>query len=180
MKVKAIAVMALTAMALTLISCNSKKAVTTVVKKTSSVTSSQAVKLKNTTVVVSKLKGYTAYVIKYVGKSGKVIKMNNNASLMKNGDQVYLSIDDAKGSSMFKDFYNYDKAYYFQLKVGSLFSWKITPTDTSSIKNWTADKANASISLNPDSSTDDKIVQYTVVVDYSTKNVQTTFSKTIE
>ena len=130
---------------------------------------------------VKPLAGYTAYVIKYVDNTGKEIKMKNKTDTIRYEQKAYTNVEDAqKEDAVFEDYFDNAEGYYFQVKTGVTFGWRITPSDTASISNWADNKADILMAVFPDKKTDSKISERTITVDYSGKTPSVSLSETIK
>lgn len=134
---------------------------------------------------VSTVDGYTSYIIKYVDTEGKNIKVVNKESLIKDTDNVYMDIQEGKDNGVFKDYFDVDGSYYFQLKTGATFAWNvIIDKDTEesiteeSVPEEEAEVATV-IALHPDELVNSKVVQQIVLIDLSGEIPDITFEEVV-
>ncbi|WP_145997700.1 hypothetical protein [Marasmitruncus massiliensis] len=121
--------------------------------------------------------GYSTITVRYVDPQGNPIKMTNTASQLKTADAMYANIEQAKEAGMLVDYTDLGSVMKFKQKGASTFVWTITPADTSSIPNWTDNKANIPVTMTIDENVQERegnVSEYIVTCDYSTEVVAPT------
>lgn len=110
--------------------------------------------------------GYVSYVIMYSDLEANRMNISSTPCLIKYEDKVYSDIEQAKQDGVIKDYIE-DDVYYFQVKVGSQFAWYINPKDVTEIENWTDENANVTLSVDPKTDYNGKILKQNIIIDYS-------------
>ena len=122
--------------------------------------------------------GYVSYVITYFDIDGNKLNVNSVPFMISNNGEVYQDIEQAKKAEVIKD-YIQDDVYYFQLKSGADIAWYATPSDTTSIDNWSDDMANITLAEHATDEYDSKVVRQNIILDY-TDGVNVTFDEYIK
>lgn len=122
--------------------------------------------------------GYVSYVITYSDIDGNKLNVNSVPFMVSNNGEVYQDIEQAKKAEVIKD-YIQDDVYYFQLKSGADIAWYATPSDTTSIDNWSDDMADVTLAAHATDEYDSKVVRQNIILDY-TDGVNVTFDEYIK
>ena len=122
--------------------------------------------------------GYVSYVITYFDIDGNKLNVNSVPFMISNNGEVYQDIEQAKKAEVIKD-YIQDDVYYFQLKSGADIAWYATPSDITSIENWSDDMANITLAEHATDEYDSKVVRQNIILDY-TDGVNVTFDEYIK
>lgn len=125
--------------------------------------------------------GYSTITVRYVDPQGNPISMKNTVSQLKTADAMYANIEQAEAAGMFIGYTDLGSVMQFKQKGSSTFVWTITPADTSSIPNWTDNKANIPITVTTDENVQERegnVGEYVVTCDYSTEVVAPTMQYT--